>query len=304
MLKNKIIKQVEEEFIRKQDEIKRLQKQNYLENLKNEDFMALDKEIRNLNIEIAEKTLNGVDCKKLEAELKRLKEKQDELRLNANITFECTKCKDTGKVEGKPCSCFNRRVSELLVKESGAGFEILKHFADSDFSKFERPEEIKKVYQVFEKILDGLDKTKYKNFLIQGDSGVGKTFLLSAIAGESIERGHTMFFVTAFNLNALMLKYHTTFEQDRIKFLAPIFESDVLIIDDLGTEQILRNITKEYLLEILKTRVIEGKHTFISTNLSLDGIIDRYGERIFSRMVDKSNSLTLRIENKNLRLKK
>ena len=192
----------------------------------------------------------------------------------------------------------------MLIKESGVQTENLKKFSDSDFSKFENSDDIKKIYNAFEKIVNKLEDIKFKNFLIEGDSGVGKTFLLSTIAGESIEKGYSTFFVTAFNLNSLMLKYHTNFSEDKEKFLAPVFDCDVLIIDDLGTEQVLKNVTKEYLLEILKQRTLSGKHTFISTNLSLEQIIDRYGERIFSRIVDKSNSLTIKMEGSNLRLKK
>lgn len=299
MTKNEIIKKVEKIFEDRQSEIKRLEEENFRQNMQNEEFAKLEREIRALNISLAKK--DDAEKEKL------LSEKianQNKIRIPLNIKFDCNKCKDRGEVNGQRCSCFNKKVSGLLIKESGVQTENLKRFSDSDFSKFENPDEIKKIYTAFDKIISNFGGVKYKNFLIEGDSGVGKTFLLSAIAGECIEKGFSTFFVTAFNLNNLMLKYHTTFEEDKEKFLAPVFDCDVLIIDDLGTEQIFKNVTKEYLLEILKERVLSGKHTFISTNLSLEQIIDRYGERIFSRMVDKSNSLTVKMENKNLRLKK
>lgn len=299
MTKNEIIKQVEKLFEEKKLKNKRIEEQNFLLNMQNEKFAELEKEIRALNIDLAKK-----DDSEKEKLLKSKIEQQNAIRIKPEFNFECNICKDEGFVADKRCSCFNKKVSDMLIKESGVQTENLKHFCDSDFSKFEKPDEIKKIYNALEKIINNFGGFKYKNFLIEGDSGVGKTFLLSAVAGECIEKGLSTFFVTAFNLNNLMLKYHTNFEDDKEKFLAPVFECDVLIIDDLGTEQIFKNVTKEYLLEILKERVLAGKHTFISTNLSLDRIMDRYGERIFSRMVDKSNSLTIKMENKNLRLKK
>ena len=299
MTKNEIVKETQKFYQSRQAQIKRLEEENFALNMQNEKFARLEKEIRALTIDLAK-------CDNCEKE-KLLQEKineQEKIRIPLSIQYECKKCRDSGEIDGKRCSCFNKKVSEMLIRESGVQTENLKKFSDSDFSKFENSDEIKKIYSAFETIVNKLSSVKFKNFLIEGDSGVGKTFLLSAIAGECIERGYSTFFVTAFNLNNLMLRYHTNFEADKEKFLAPVFDCDVLIIDDLGTEQIFKNVTKEYLLEILKERILAGKHTFISTNLSLSQIIDRYGERIFSRMVDKSNSLTIKMENKNLRLKK
>ena len=302
MTKSEIIKKVEKHFEEQKLKNKQIEEQNFILNMQNSEFAKLEKEIRALTIELAQN-----ENAEKEALLKSKIDQQNKIKIKPNFNYACTLCKDEGVVDGKKCKCFNKMVSQLLIEESGVQTENLKHFSDSDFSKFEHPDEIKKIYAVLEAIVGNFEGTKYKkykNFLIEGDSGVGKTFLLSAIAGECIEKGYSTFFVTAFNLNNLMLKYHTNFEADKEKFLAPVFECDVLIIDDLGTEQIFKNVTKEYLLEILKERVLTGKHTFVSTNLSLDRILDRYGERIFSRMVDKSNSLTIKMENKNLRLKK
>ena len=299
MTKNEIIKEVEKFYQNKAQQIKQLENENFAQNMQNKQFAELEKEIRALTIDLAKKNDEGKE-KLLQEKIKQ----QSKIALPLDIHYECKSCKDTGEIGGKRCSCFNKKVSAMLIKESGVQTENLKKFSDSDFSKFENSEEIKKIYSAFETIVNKLGSVKFKNFLIEGDSGVGKTFLLSAIAGECIERGYSTFFVTAFNLNNLMLKYHTNFDLDKEKFLAPVFDCDVLIIDDLGTEQIFKNVTKEYLLEILKERVLAGKHTFISTNLSLSQIIDRYGERIFSRIVDKSNSLTIKMENSNLRLKK
>lgn len=300
MLKSEIIKLLESEYKQKQQRLNDLKFKNFAENMTNPLYRKLEKAKRAINLEL----LSSPDAK-LEELLKKIIKKQESISAdNFKEKFECNKCKDIGIMNEKYCDCFNKRLNELLIKESGVPLEMLRHFSDSDFSKFENSADIKKVYDIFENLVKNLNGKKYKNFLIQGDSGVGKTFLLSCIAGEIIEKGHTLFFVTAFNLNQLMLKYHTNFSDDREKFLAPVFDSDVLIIDDLGTEQILKNVTLEYFLEILKTRVLSGKHTFISTNLEQDEILNRYGERIFSRIADKSHSLMIKLSGKNLRIKK
>ena len=67
-----------------------------------------------------------------------------------------------------------------------------------------------------------------------------------------------------------------------------ILDVDVLFVDDLGTENVYRNVTAEYLFVVINERIARGKQTFISTNLSLANIRTAYDERIFSRLVDKN----------------
>ena len=67
-----------------------------------------------------------------------------------------------------------------------------------------------------------------------------------------------------------------------------ILDVDVLFVDDLGTENVYRNVTAEYLFVVINERIARGKQTFISTNLSLADIRTAYDERIFSRLVDKN----------------
>ena len=66
-----------------------------------------------------------------------------------------------------------------------------------------------------------------------------------------------------------------------------LLDVDVLFIDDLGTENIYRNVTAEYLFVVVNERIARGKQTFISTNLTLDAIRGRYDQRIFSRLMNK-----------------
>ena len=63
-----------------------------------------------------------------------------------------------------------------------------------------------------------------------------------------------------------------------------IFEVDLLIIDDLGTETM--NAAKfSELFNIINTRLLKGKKMVISTNLTTQEIKNLYEERIFSRLV-------------------
>ena len=62
-----------------------------------------------------------------------------------------------------------------------------------------------------------------------------------------------------------------------------ISESDLLILDDLGTE-LMTSFVHSAMYQIVNTRLITGKKTVISTNLSPDELGRRYGAPVLSRL--------------------
>lgn len=76
---------------------------------------------------------------------------------------------------------------------------------------------------------------------------------------------------------------------------------DLLIIDDLGVESILRNITIETLYEIIEYRLANKKHTIICTNLTMIQLQERYGYRISSRISSARNTALMQLLGKDLR---
>ena len=62
-----------------------------------------------------------------------------------------------------------------------------------------------------------------------------------------------------------------------------IYDCDLLIIDDLGTEFITQ-YTQAAFFDILNTRIAENKSTVISTNLSIKELSDMYSPRTASRI--------------------
>ena len=107
-----------------------------------------------------------------------------------------------------------------------------------------------------------------------------------------------MCYKTAFELNELARLYHIGKSYD----FTDCLNADVLLIDDLGTEPVLKNVTKEYLYNLINIRQINNRATLISTNLSLDNIIERYDERIFSRLANKNLSATIQLFSKDKRI--
>ena len=104
-------------------------------------------------------------------------------------------------------------------------------------------------------------------------------------------------------MNNTFLNYHISFDPNRDQIIKPYLESQVLIIDDLGSEPMIKNVTCEYLYLILNERMLNNLPTIITTNLDLRDILAHYGERVFSRISNKKLSLLINLENDDLRLK-
>lgn len=94
------------------------------------------------------------------------------------------------------------------------------------------------------------------------------------------------------------------FPEQKQSYFNALIDPDVLILDDLGTEPLLKNVTLEYLYIILNERSRLGRLTVITTNLNIEGILKRYKERIFSRLLNKHESLAVYIDGEDLRLNK
>jgi len=71
-----------------------------------------------------------------------------------------------------------------------------------------------------------------------------------------------------------------------MSLMAPLMDTDLLLIDDLGVEPLMDNITLVYLYNLINERQTRNRHTIYSTNLKKDEIWNRYTERIASRLLD------------------
>ena len=210
----------------------------------------------------------------------------------------CKLCNDTGIINGKYCKCVIKRVinseSENLV------------LPQTDFTEAQKtaPKAISKVYGAARKYIDEYQSGAKPFFIIAGSSGTGKTVLASAIATEFMKNGASAVTVSAFDFVKRAKDYHTQFAIDNYNDLfTPMLDCDVLVIDDLGTETMLKNITREYLYTVINERWLRKKHTVVTTNLKPEALIDRYGEAIFSRLCDKSVASSFMVIAQNARIK-
>ena len=111
----------------------------------------------------------------------------------------------------------------------------------------------------------------------------------NCIAKELLKKGKTVLYQTAPVLLESVIDYKMNKQKNLYdNIYDSILTTDLLIIDDLGTETVNTMKISE-LFTILNTRILNFNNkvtkTIISTNLSIKDIFNIYEERIGSRIV-------------------
>ncbi len=286
-------------------------RQNFDIAMQSEEYRRLYLDCKALTYDIAKLEYEKKTCSEQKKKLKELKINLDlalgKLGMTADDLkpqYNCKRCMDTGYVDGKECSCFKKKLSELVLKDIGVTVNPQYTFENVDYSLFDKPENGQKMFEKISHWCETFGTSKYKNLLLTGTTGVGKTYLVESICNKLLSQNVSVMFLTAFALNNLFLKFHTTFDSSKSSILEQVLGCDVLIIDDLGSEPKYKNVTEEYMYLVTNERLSKNQSTIITTNLGLEGVLSRYGERTFSRLCNKQNSIILKIENSDIRLKR
>ena len=259
-------------------------------------YLELYKKYTKIMIENAKKSIlnekiDDFEQKNLEKQIAEIKKSYG--LDGVEVEYSCQLCKDEGYKNGQMCKCLKRQISKELLKNSG--FEKLENFENA----MKTCGDILPVY----KLMQAWCKSDFKKTLIYlaGGTGVGKTYLMRCMANELIEQGRVVKIVTAFEMNQEFKDFSKCFDDEILnKYLEP----EILFVDDLGTEPLYKNVTIEYLYLVINERKMKKLPTIITGNLDLEKIRDRYDERIFSRIVDKTSSINLLLDGEDKRLKK
>lgn len=209
--------------------------------------------------------------------------------------YACHHCNDVGYINGAICSCLEQEICKLITAESNV--------IDDRFT-FENSTESNKQNLIVYKRARKMCNEDKGNLLLVGNTGSGKTYLLSACVNEAIKQNKGVLFTTAYTLNSMFLDAHLSNYKTSQSILDTLTDVDLLAIDDLGTEIAYKNVTAEYLFAVVNERIARKKQTFVSTNLTLAHLRDRYDERLFSRLVDTNITTVAQLEGADKRLKK
>lgn len=230
----------------------------------------------------------------LNEEKKKLIEKNNIDAGYEEYRYECMDCGDTGYTEdGKKCKCLLQKLINEAYAKSNLG-DILKkqNFDTFSFDYYSKEnigedispyENMKKIYNRCKKFCDDFENEE-KSMLFYGSTGLGKTFLSSCIAKDLIDKGKTVIYTRATKLFNVYEDYKFGRNDDR-SAIDNLYNADLLIIDDLGTEPQNKNNTS-FLFDLISERISENKKIIINTNLSIGELAKMYSSRFASRIYE------------------
>ncbi|WP_432661988.1 ATP-binding protein [Wukongibacter baidiensis] len=269
----------------------------------------IDDEIARVGIKLSRAILQNpnnyeIEVARIREHTERLKQEKAILLTENNIplsfleiNYTCSICADTGFVgNGMKCSCFKQKlidkaydmsnISHSLEHENFQTFNI-EVFSNDKFENEDLTprENMVNISSVAESFVINFDKNNAENLLFYGTTGLGKTFLCNCIAKALLDKGKIVVYQTAFKILEILEEYK--FNRDKSPEIREsynlLFDCDLLVMDDLGTE-LTNTFTNVELFNIINTRLIANKKTIVSTNNSPLEIAEKYSDRIYSRI--------------------
>lgn len=292
----KIYEQIREEenrkFKNRKEEIKRVAPE----------IIELDNTIQKLSLALPMAILKGSsekDIANIKADIEELRKQKYEALIShgysidyLTLHYQCSKCQDTGYIKTKRCSCFKSKLVKLYYKTS----KLEKNLAVCNFDNFNiklfssehnanyknsQRKNMEKIYEFIKGNYLSNFSIDDSNLLFYGESGNGKTFLSWCIAKELLDRGYLVIYKTSSDL----IRDLREISFNNNSFLEDLLiNCDLLIIDDLGAEQVTDFSTNE-LFNLINKKLLNNKKMIISTNLNLPDIEKTYTTRIYSRLV-------------------
>ena len=226
----------------------------------------------------------------------------------ADTCYECKRCKDSGFVISRnglrnECTCYKMRKLSLLFACSN--FPLLKSQIFTSFDanlysdkinevkykmKVSPRQNIINIKNVCNDFINNFNDPNVKNLFFSGSSGLGKTFISGCIANELISKGFSVLYLSAGTMFDLMNQHkmqqfsYKGYDDFKYRY---IFECNLLILDDLGTETV-SDSRYSSILRILDSRVSSDKvikKTIISSNVKIAKLYEYYTERVASRII-------------------
>ncbi len=255
---------------------------------------ATDTAMRYARMSIADP---NTDLSMMDAELDRINRRKEEL-LKENgydlsyltVPYKCQDCEDTGYIGSRKCHCFKQAelhvLYDALYDKSNLHSLIETDNFDSMREDLYSGEDLVRFREAVRMCRDYIARfdTDYSNLLFVGSVGTGKSFLSSCIAHELLMSGHSVLYFSASDFFDTCA--HNAFrrgDEDALDTDNDLYDCDLLIIDDLGTEYANQFVSSE-LFSCLNARHNKRRSTIINTNLSLKFLQERYSDRVLSRI--------------------
>lgn len=207
------------------------------------------------------------------------------------VQYTCPDCSDSGFVNGVPCSCLKREIAKIGAEKMNANAMLSLCSFDSfslDYYRNLPEEQFAAMQKIYTQCLEYAEhfSPQAPSIFMRGRTGLGKTHLSLSIANVVLEHGWSVIYDSA---SALLRKienekFARTPDAQASDTMGLLLDCDLLIFDDFGTE-FDTAFTKSAIYTLFNGRLSAGKPTIISTNLDLDDVQERYGDRIVSRLI-------------------
>ncbi|MBQ7740505.1 MAG: ATP-binding protein [Eubacterium sp.] len=215
--------------------------------------------------------------------------------------YTCAACEDKGFIENRMCSCMKQVLKDLMRKEISKLAPIDScTFDNFDTSLYDNTtlenginprEKAERALGASRKYAQNFSRES-KNLLFLGATGLGKTHLSLAIANVVINRAYSVCYGTSYNI-CEDLRNESFGRTDYITYTKnKVLDADLLILDDLGTETDNQYNTAS-ISNIINSRMLSGKPTVISTNYEYDELLEKYDQRVASRLTGEYITITL-----------
>ena len=210
----------------------------------------------------------------------------------------CPKCGDTGWRGAKMCTCLQKLCAQEQISELSKlldlGEQSFDTFRLDYYSQAKWPgrgvsprENMELVYEVCLNYAQKFGRFYFKNLFLSGAPGLGKTFLSACIARSVSEQGKSVVYDTAGSVFAQFENRKFLRDQEDLREARDetrrYLNCDLLILDDLGSE-LTTQFTQTSLYELVNSRLVAGRHTVISSNLTIEEAARRYSPQIASRL--------------------
>ncbi len=213
----------------------------------------------------------------------------------------CTLCGGSGYVGSTMCECLRELCRQEQRKEltvlTGAGQESFGSFRLEYYSDAFDPTLGGSPRQIMEMTLSTCKRyaqnfsMKSESLLLNGNPGLGKTFLSACIARSVSDSGYSVVYETAGRLFTQLEKARFTGDEEAHSQAARFTACDLLIIDDLGSE-LVTPFVQSALYGVLNDRLLGNLPTIVSSNLQSQDFSQRYGPAIASRLLGSFRQVT------------
>lgn len=228
--------------------------------------------------------------------------------------YRCRRCRDTGYVGETVrdmCDCMKSRYYARLYRRVGLsekGEQSFENYDETLFSAEPLPHQpisqrecMGMLRDICRAYADTYPHADTPDLLLLGPSGLGKTFLMHAMAKRLLDRGLNVLMISAYRFLDMARKAYFSNSGSEMDAL---METDVLMLDDLGTEPLMENITIVQLFNLINERQTAGRGLVLSTNLTVSELQSRYTERIVSRLMDPRQCTQLQFLGDDIRRRK